>query len=272
MADGVAVVTGGGRGVGRATALALAHAGFSVAVLSRSTSELEDACAAMAGIAPATLALTCDVRDANAVDESMRVAEERLGPITALVNNAGTGLALGPLWTVDVDDWWTDVETSLGGTFNACRAVLPAMIERGAGTIVNVTSYVATRPSPYQTGYACGKAAVLSLTESLAASLHPHGVKVFAVSPGFVHTELTRRILESPEGQRWLPEVGTNRVLSADDGARLVVELASGRADALNGRLVHALDDVDDMLARIGEIEREDYYVARLRRLPDQPV
>src|SRR6266446_101768 len=140
---GVAVVTGGGRGVGRATALALAHAGFSVAVLSRSASELEEACAAMAGIAPGTLALTCDVRDANAVDESIRLAEERLGPITTLVNNAGTGLALGPLWTVDVDDWSTDVETSLGGTFNACRAVLPAMIERGAGRIVNVSSYVA---------------------------------------------------------------------------------------------------------------------------------
>jgi NAD(P)-dependent dehydrogenase (short-subunit alcohol dehydrogenase family) len=266
----VAVVTGGGRGVGRATALALAHAGFSVAVLSRSASELEETCAAMAAIAPGALALPCDVRDARAVDESMRVAAERLGPITTLVNNAGTGLALGPLWTIDSDEWWTDVETSLGGTFNACRAVLPTMIDRGAGRIVNVTSYVATRPSPYQTGYACAKAAVLSLTESLASSLKPHGVKVFGVTPGFVHTELTRRILESPEGRRWLPEVGSNRVLSAEDGARLVVALASGRADALNGRLVHALDDLDDMLDRIEEIERGDYYVPRLRSLPGQ--
>jgi NAD(P)-dependent dehydrogenase (short-subunit alcohol dehydrogenase family) len=95
-------------------------------------------------------------------------------------------------------------------------------------------------------------------------------VKVFGVTPGFVHTELTRRILESPEGRRWLPEVGSNRVLSAEDGARLVVALASGRADALNGRLVHALDDLDDMLDRIEEIERGDYYVPRLRSLPGQ--
>src|SRR4029079_1132044 len=98
-----------------------------------------------------------------AVARAVAGAEAALGPATVLVNNAGTGLALGPLWEVDADDWWTDVETTLRGAFNLCRAVLPGMIERGTGRIVNVTSYVAVRPAPYQTGYAAGKAALLNL-------------------------------------------------------------------------------------------------------------
>jgi 3-oxoacyl-[acyl-carrier protein] reductase len=260
----VALVTGGGRGIGRAIALALAEAGFAVAALSRSQPELDDTRRASdRGL----LTLLCDVRDEAAVVDSVALVTRELGPVTTLVNNAGTELALGPLWEVDADDWWTDVETTLRGAFNLCRAVIPGMIARREGCIVNVSSYVAVRPSPYQTGYACGKAALLSLTESLAASLAPHGVKAFAVTPGFVHTELTRRILETPEGRRWLPEVGTGRVLAPEEGAGLVVALAQGRADALNGRFLHALDDVDELLRRLPEIEAQDLYAPRLRRL-----
>lgn len=267
----VAVVTGAGRGFGRAIAVALAEAGFAVALVSRSPQELAETERAVVGRGAEAVVLPCDVRDAAAVDEAVRLAGERLGPVDTLVNNAGTGLALGPLWEVDPVEWWTDVETTVRGAFNACRAVLPAMLDRGAGRIVNVSSYVAVRPSPYQTGYACGKAGLLSLTESLAASLAPHGVRVFAVTPGFVDTELTRHILESPEGRRWLPEVGKGRVLEPELGARLVAELASGRADALSGRFIHALDDLDELLRRLDEIDENDYYAPRLRRLPAEP-
>jgi NAD(P)-dependent dehydrogenase (short-subunit alcohol dehydrogenase family) len=266
----VAVVTGGGRGVGRAIALALAEAGFAVAVLARSQPELDETRQAIVDRGARGLAFACDVRDRAAVADAVGQATHELGPVTALVNNAGTGLALGPLWQVDADEWWTDVETTLRGAFNACRAVIPGMIDRREGRIVNVSSYVAVRPSPYQTGYACGKAALLSLTESLAASLAPHGIKVFAMTPGFVRTALTQRILETPEGREWLPDVGTGRVLAAEDGGKLAVALASGQADALNGRFVHALDDVDDMLRRLDEIEASDYYAPRLRRLPPE--
>lgn len=266
----VAVVTGGGRGIGRAIALALAEAGFAVAVLSRSQQELDETRQAIVDRGARGLAVSCDVRDGAAIADAVGQTTHELGPVTVLVNNAGTGLALGPLWQVDADEWWTDVETTLRGAFNACRAVIPGMIERREGRIVNVSSYVAVRPSPYQTGYACGKAALLSLTESLAASLAPHGVKVFAMTPGFVRTELTRRILETPEGREWLPDVGTGRVLTPEEGGKLVVELAGGRADALSGRFVHALDDLNEMLRRLEEIEESDYYAPRLRRLPSE--
>lgn len=260
----VAVVSGAGRGVGRAIAVALAGAGFRVALLARSQDELDDAATE---IGEGVFTAACDVRDAEAVGHVVTTAEEALGPITVLVNNAGTGLALGPLWEVDPDEWWTDVETTLRGAFNLCRAVLPGMIERGGGRIVNVTSYVAVRPSPYQTGYAAGKAGLLNLTESLAASLAPHGVHVFAMTPGYVRTQLTQRIADTDAGRTWLPEVGRGRVVDAADGARLVVRLAQGDADALNGRFFHALDDLDDILRRRDEVEAQDLYVPRLRRL-----
>ena len=95
-----------------------------------------------------------------------------------LVNNAGSLRALGPLWEVAARRLVGGRNTSLGGAFNLCREVVPRMIERRAGRIVNVTSYVGVRPSPYQTGYACGKAALVALTEALAASLEQHAIAV----------------------------------------------------------------------------------------------
>ena len=185
-----------------------------------------------------------------------------------LVNNAGSLRALGPLWEVRPDDWWADVTTSLGGAYNLCRAVVPGMIERGRGRIVNVTSYAALRPAPYQTGYACGKAGLAALTEALAASLADHGVAVFSVAPGFTATELTRQLTESDAGRRWFPGEGDREPLDATATAKLIVRLASGSADALSGRLLHTLDDLDVLLAQIDEIRRDDLYVPRLRRLP----
>ena len=156
----------------------------------------------MEGRGGTALDLVADVTDAEAVDEAVAAVGERLGPVDVLVNNAGSLRALGPLWEVRPDDWWADVTTSLGGAYNLCRAVVPGMIERGRGRIVNVTSYAALRPAPYQTGYACGKAALAALTEALAASLADHGVAVFSVAPGFTATELTRaadRIRRRPQ-------------------------------------------------------------------------
>jgi 3-oxoacyl-[acyl-carrier protein] reductase len=215
------------------------------------------------------VSVAADVTDPDAVHSAVAVIEERAGPIRALVNNAGSLRAIGPLWAVDPEDWWLDVRTSLGGAFNFCREVVPRMIEGREGRIVNITSYVAVRPTPYQTGYACGKAAVGSLTEALAASVASYGIKTFAVAPGFTRTELTEELTESAAGRRWLPDVGRGRVLHPEQSARLIASLAAGAADQLNGRLLHALDDVEVLLERIEEIRRDDLYAPRLRRLAD---
>jgi NAD(P)-dependent dehydrogenase (short-subunit alcohol dehydrogenase family) len=265
----VAVVTGASRGIGRATALALADAGFALGLVARSADALSETQGLVERSGARAVSVAADVTDHRAAHAAVAAIEERMGPITVLVNNAGSLRAIGPLWDVDPDDWWLDVRTSLGGAFNLCREIVPRMIARREGRIVNVTSYVAVRPTPYQTGYACGKAAVGSLTEALAASLENYGIRAFAVAPGFTRTEMTEHLTESEAGRRWLPEVGKGRVLEAEQSARLIALLAAGAADELNGRLLHALDDVEMLLERIDEIRRDDLYAPRLRRLPE---
>jgi len=235
-----------------------------VALLARSADALRETRELVERDGGTALDLVADVTDAEAVVAAVASAEDRLGPVGVLVNNAGSLRALGPLWEVRPDDWWADVMTSLGGAYNICRAVIPGMIERGQGRIVNVTSYAALRPAPYQTGYACGKAALAALTEALAASLADHGVAVFSVAPGFTATALTRQLAES----EWFPGEGDREPLDAEATAKLIVRLAGGSADPLSGRLLHTLDDLDVLLAQIDEIRRDDLYAPRLRRLP----
>jgi NAD(P)-dependent dehydrogenase (short-subunit alcohol dehydrogenase family) len=264
----VALVTGASRGIGRATALALAEAGFDVGLLARSRDALEETreLAASRGSGAAWAAV--DVTDPDAVERAVAEVQQELGPVEALVNNAGSMRAIGPLWEVDPAEWWMDVDTSLGGAFALCRAVVPGMIERRAGRIVNVVSYAAARPAPFQSGYAAGKAALVSLTEALAASLDEHGVQAFSVAPGFTRTEMTGHLTESEEGRRWFPEAGSSRVVEAEQSAKLIVALVSGAADELSGRLLHTLDDLEALLGSIEEIRRDELYALRLRRLP----
>jgi 3-oxoacyl-[acyl-carrier protein] reductase len=266
--SGVALVTGGNRGLGRAVALGLGKAGFAVAVAGRSADDLAQTQAQLDGNGVPSVACVADVTDLAAVEHAVAVTEKALGPISTLVNNAGTMLAIGPLWEVDPGNWWTDIETSLGGTFNFCRCVIPGMIARQHGRILNVSSYAGVRAAPYQSGYACGKAALTNLTESLAASLAAYGVQAFTITPGFVDTQLTRQMTTTADGRRWLPEAGARESLSPELFVRLAVTVALGQADVLSGRFLHALDDVSQLLGQVNEIENEDLYVPRLRRLP----
>lgn len=263
----VALVTGGSRGAGRAVALGLGAAGFAVAVVARSAGALDETRALLEGNGVRCVACVADVRDHNAVAAAVAAAEDTLGPISTVVNNAGTSLAIGPLWEADPGTWWTDIETSLGGAFNVCRSVIPGMIARGRGRILNVSSYAGLRPAPYQSAYGCAKAGLVSLTESLAASLRPYGIQAFTVTPGFVRTSLTVRLTESPEGRRWLPELQGRDGLDLDRFVRLTVTVALGHADVLSGRFLHALDDVGELVRRFVDIDAGELYLPRLRRL-----
>ena len=264
---GVALVTGGSDGVGRAVALGLGAAGFAVAVLARSAEMLEETRALLEGHGTPSAACVADVRDFEAVASAVASIESKLGPISTAVNNAGTSLAIGPLWEVDPGAWWTDVETSLGGAFNVCRSVIPGMIARRQGRILNVSSYAGLRAAPYQSGYGCAKAGLTNLTESLAVSLLPYGIRVFTVTPGFVRTSLTERLTESPQGRHWLPELQARDSLDPDLFVRLTVTVALGGADILSGRFLHALDNIGELVSRFDDIESQELYVPRLRRL-----
>ena len=229
------MVTGASRGIGRAVADRLAAKGAHVALLARSHHEVSEAAQELTRGGVRAIGLRADVTRREEVDAAFEEVRNRLGPPTLLVNNAGLFSAVGPLWEVDPQAWWRDVEVSLRGTFLCSRASLRSMIPGGRGRILNMTSLAGTRPSPHATAYACAKAGVFRLTEGLAGEAASHGVHVFSIGPGFVRTAMTQGVLETG----WLPEmqavppdawVGPERV------ADLVVLIATGRADALSGR------------------------------------
>jgi len=258
----VAIVTGGGRGVGRVIAGALVKQGHSVALVARTTGELEQTAAELGN----AIAVTADVTDPAQVETAVSKAASELGPIDLLVNNAGSAQAIGPIWDVDPATWWTDVESSLRSAFLCSRAVIPGMMERRSGRIVNVSSYIAARPTPYLSGYAAGKAAMVSFGEGLAVSLRGHGVFVFTITPGRFRSALFDHLVESEAGRRWLPELGSGDYVDPENVERLVAFLASGRGDGLTGRFLHALDDVEGLAGKAAEIAEQDLYAVRLRR------
>jgi NAD(P)-dependent dehydrogenase (short-subunit alcohol dehydrogenase family) len=243
----VALVTGASRGVGQELARALAADGHDVALGARS--DLSETVVLVEGAGRRALPLSLDVTDQGGVDAGLERAERELGPLDLVVNNAGTDRALGPLWELDPDEFWADMDVHVRGTFLVCRAALPGMIERGAGRIVNVSSNAAFRPSPYNPAYGAAKAAIVNLTTSLAESLAGTGVHVFAISPGYVRTEMTERLLEAQAERGWFPHLEGRDTLDPALAGRLVVSLASGKADRLSGRYFHALDDLDELLA-----------------------
>jgi len=251
---GVALVTGGARGIGRSIAAELAEAGMRVAISSRTTAQVE-ATAAELGVFGAT----CDVSDRAQVDALVREVEGSLGPIDLLVNNAGVSGARAPAWEEDPDDWWRVLEINLLGAFLCSRAVLPGMVERGRGRIVNISSGAAYLPMGgvgLGTSYGTSKAALSRFSELLATQAAEHGVAVFQISPGLVRSDMTAPVF--PDNAPWTPP---------ELAPRLVRVLASGRADALAGRYVHAEhDDVEELIRRADELRERDLNAIRLQR------
>ncbi|MDX6513680.1 MAG: hypothetical protein QOE36_3184, partial [Gaiellaceae bacterium] len=237
------------RGIGRGIAEALAGDGWQVAVSARTGEQVAETAQAIGG-----LAVTADVSRREDVEAMVARVESELGPIDLLVANAGIS---GPSnWDADPEEWWHVFEVNVLGVFLSARAVVPGMIERGSGRIVITGSGASYLPGSTSTAYSASKAAVGRFGETLAKQLEPHGIPVFVISPGLVQTEMTEGSF--PDDAPWTPP---------ELAPRLVVALASGRADALSGRYIHAEhDDVDDLIARADEIREQDLNAIRLRR------
>ena len=251
LAGQVALVTGGGRGIGRHIARELTGAGARVAVSARTQEQVEDAAREIGG-----LAIVGDVSRQEDVERMVRETESALGPVDVLVNNAGIGLREQAAWEVAPEDWWRVFEINLLGPYLCCRAVIPSMLERGRGRIVNVGSGSAYLPGTRATAYGASKAALWRFGEGLAKQLEPYGIPVFTISPGLVRTDMTEGSFAGDAP--WTPP---------ELAPRLVRALASGRADALSGRYIHAEhDDIEDLIARADEIVEADLNAIRLRR------
>jgi len=267
----VAVVTGGGRGLGRAFAQALAGVGCSVAVVARSEAELAETVGLIGRAGGQAQAFPADITDAGAVDVAFAAIEQSFGAVDLLVNNAGVIGPIAPFAETAPDAWWRSVEVNLKGPMFTSRRVLPGMIARGKGRIINLVTGVA--PFAYFSGYCAGKAALIRFSECLAAEVRPHGVTVFPMGPGTVRTAMSEHSLNSPEGRKWLPwfkrifDEGLD--LPPERPAELVVRLASGRYDALSGLTLNPRDDLDEILARLEEVEHDKLYSMRLRTIPN---
>jgi 3-oxoacyl-[acyl-carrier protein] reductase len=244
--EGVALVTGGGRGIGAGIARELAAAGMQVAVTGRTAEQVEAVAAEIGG-----RAFVGDVSRREDVERWVR----ELGEVDLLVANAGRNVREQLAWEVEPGEWWNVFEVNVLGVYLCCRAVIPGMIERGRGRIVITGSGAAYLPGSAGTAYSSTKAAVWRFGNVLAEQLEPHGIPVFVFSPGLVRTEMTKR---APDDAPWTPP---------ELAPRLVRELASGKADALSGRYIHAEhDDVDDLVRRVDEIRERDLNAIRLRR------
>lgn len=181
----VALVTGGGRGIGRGIALELDGAGARVAVSARTREQVESTAAEIGG-----LSIQADVSERADVERMVAQTEEELGPLDLLVNNAGIAIWEDAAWELDPEEWWHVLEVNVLGAYLGCRAVIPGMIARGGGRIVNVASGAAYLPGSTSTAYSASKAAVHRFSETLARQLEPHGIPVFSISPGLVRTEM----------------------------------------------------------------------------------
>jgi 3-oxoacyl-[acyl-carrier protein] reductase len=246
---GVALVTGGGRGIGANIARELAAAGMRVAVSARTREQVEAVAAELDG-----LAVAADVSKRADVDAMVAEVERELGTVDLLVANAGIGPDEPDAWEMEPGEWWHVLEVNVLGVYLCCRAVIPSMLERGRGRIVITSSGASYLPGTTNSAYAASKAAVGRFGEVLADQLEGR-IPVFFFSPGLVQTEMTSAFRDDAP---WTPP---------ELAPRLVRALASGRYDALAGRYLHAEhDDVDDLLSRIDDVREHDLNAIRLRR------
>jgi NAD(P)-dependent dehydrogenase (short-subunit alcohol dehydrogenase family) len=244
-----------------------------VALLARTATDIESVAEAIAAEGGVARPYAVDITDLASVAKVFAAIERDLGPVSLVTNNAGAFAAIGPIWTVEPEAWWHDIETNIRGTFNCCRAVLPGMLARKRGRIINMTGGGTATSFPNGSGYGTSKAGLLRFTECVSDTLVGSGVLVFAMDPGLVRTAMTEYLLSSEAGRAYLPDIprlfeeGIN--VPPRLAARLSVEIGSGRFDRLAGRmLMAARGDLDLRPEAIDEIVRADLRSLRVNGMP----
>lgn len=234
--DKVAIITGASSGIGRATAVALAREGARLMICAaRNTDGLEQTRAACAEAGAECLTMRVDQRDQGQVEACVQAALDGFGTIDILVNNAGTGQFV-PFTKMGNDEYDRVMDTNLRGMFYFCRAVLPTMIERDYGKIVNVTSVMGDVAAVGQSVYNASKGAAKLLTQGIAVDVTGRNINVNAVAPGMIVTNLTERMFADERMERWFVErIPKRRIGQPEDLAGPILFLCSEEAAYIHG-------------------------------------
>jgi len=237
--DQVAFVTGAGRGLGRAGALALARAGAHVALVSRTRSQLDETAAAVEALGRKAVVAVADTRSSGQIEAAVRTAVEAFNRIDILFNNAGTNVRK-PVVDMTEDDWHTIIDTNVKGIFLVARAVARQMITQKSGSIINMSSMSAVCPERDKVVYASSKGAVMQFTKGLALELAPHGIRVNAIAPGYMMTPLVKGYLESDAERyrRILQRIALGRIGQPEEIGGALVFLASDASRYITGATI----------------------------------
>lgn len=239
LAGRVVLVTGSSRGIGAEVAVKAAAAGARVAVHYHRSAEHAQGTLERARAAGAEAeTFTADLRDGPAAEALVGRVIERFGRVDGLVNNAGRTL-VGPFLDIDPSDWDDVLRTDLTAAFRTCRAVLPSMVERGDGAIVNIASRLGQMGIAETAAYSAAKAGLIGLTRSLAREFGPRGVRVNAVAPGFTITDMTADLAATEEGRRRLADMPLGRFGRADEVAEAVIFLLSDASSLFLGQTLN---------------------------------
>lgn len=184
-----AIITGGGRGIGRATAIALANEGVNIGLIGLKQENLDKVSVELQDANVKVATASADVTDLAAIEQAIKKLKNELGDIDILINNAGTG-KFGGFLELSPEEWKNIVDVNLMGVYNATRAVLPGMIEQSSGDIINISSTAGQKGAPVTSAYSSSKFAVMGLTESLALEVRKHNIRVTAMTPSTVVTDL----------------------------------------------------------------------------------
>lgn len=248
LAGKIALVTGGGRGIGSASALALAEAGADVIVCSRTGAEIEAVAEQARALGRRALALTCDVTDAAQVRQLAEDAARQFGAVEILVNNAGLGRS--HRFADHPDELWEQMlALNLTSVYRVTKAFVPAMIERRRGRIINIASIASKVGGKYIAAYTAAKHGVLGLTRALATELVTAGITVNAICPGYVNTPMTDENVDSIAAKTGMTGDAAretlarlnpqNRLIESEEVAALVVWLAGEAAQGVNGQAIN---------------------------------
>lgn len=269
MKGKVAIITGGARGIGKAIATAFVQNGVKVTVVSRTTTEVKETADQLTDEGFNVIGVAADISVSDGAEKVVSETLNAFAGVDILVNCAGIQTPIDLFKDVSIDDWITNIRINLVGTAICCKAVLPIMMDRHRGKIINFSGGGATSARPRFTAYACSKAAVVRFTETLAMEVKDYGIDVNAIAPGPVNTRMLREIAEAGD-KAGKEELSKAKKVIAQGGTpperagELAVFLASEASNGITGRLISAVwDGWKDFDARIAQITDSSLYTLR---------